>query len=107
MKADREGQKGYEGKAPSRNSSKAPREWQHFKIRYQAQRFNGQGEKTANVRFVKVIHNGIVIHENVELTGTTRSAAFEDEKALDPLMFQGDHGQVAVRNIHLKKYQEE
>lgn len=99
-----EGHKGYEGKAPSQNSSKAPGVWQHFKIIYQAPRFNGQGEKTANARFVKVIHNGIVIHENVELTGPTRSAAFEDEKALGPLMFQGDHGPVAVRNIRFKTY---
>ena len=96
--------KWYEGKAPSHNFSKAPGVWQQFKIIFQAPRFNGQGEKTANARFVKVIHNGEVIHENVEVTGPTRSAAFQDEKPLGPLMIQGDHGSVAVRNFRYKKY---
>ena len=37
-----------------------------------------------------------------ELTGPTRSAAFKDEKALGPLMLQGDHGPVAYRNLRIK-----
>jgi hypothetical protein len=59
------------------------------------------GKKTANAKFIKVIHNGQLIHENIEVTGPTRAAAFEDEKPLGPLMFQGDHGPIAYRNICL------
>ena len=68
---------------------------------FQAPRFDENGKKTANAKFVKVIHNGQVIHENVEVTGPTRAAAFADEKATGPLMFQGDHGPVAYRNLRV------
>jgi hypothetical protein len=75
-----EGRKGYEGHPPAQNVSRAPGLWQHFRIIFRAPRFNAQGQKIANARFVKVIHNGVTIHENVEVTGPTRSAAFTDEK---------------------------
>lgn len=91
--------KGFEGRAPARNAGKAPGAWQHFEIVFRAPRFDKTGRKTENARFVKVLLNGVVIHENVEVTGPTRSAAFEDERSLGPLMFQGDHGPVALRNI--------
>ena len=70
---------------------------------FRAPRFDKDGKKTANAVFVKVVHNGKIIHENVEVTGPTRSAAFRDEKPLGPLMLQGDHGPVAYRNIRLKE----
>jgi hypothetical protein len=93
---------GFQGKAPSVNASKAPGEWQTFDITFRAPRFDKDGKKTENARFVKVVHNGRTIHENVEVDGPTRSAAFPDEKALGPLMLQGDHGPVAFRNLRLK-----
>ena len=49
-----------------------------------------------------MLHNGQVIHENVEVSGPTRGAAFEDEKPTGPLMFQGDHGPVAYRDVRLQ-----
>lgn len=99
-----EGQKGYEGHAPAQNVSKAPGLWQHLKIVFRAPRFNGKGEKIADARFVKVIQNGVTLHENIGVTGPTRAAAFQDEKPLGPLMLQGDHGPVAFRNIRYKAY---
>jgi hypothetical protein len=99
-----EGRKGFEGHAPALNVSKAPGLWQHYKIIFKAPRFNDQGEKIANAVFVQVIHNGITIHENVSVSGPTRAAAFEDEKPLGPIMIQGDHGPVAIRNISYKAY---
>lgn len=99
-----EEKKGYEGHPPAQNLSKAPGLWQHYKILFRAPRFNEKGEKTENARFTKVIHNGVTVHENTELYGPTRAAAFEDEKPLGPLMIQGDHGPVAIRNIRYKVY---
>ncbi|QHV97255.1 3-keto-disaccharide hydrolase [Spirosoma endbachense] len=99
-----EGRKGYEGHPPAQNVSKAPGLWQHYKIVFRAPRFNEKGEKIANARFVKVIQNGVTIHENIEVTGPTRSAAFQDEKPMGPLMLQGDHGPVAIRTIKYKAY---
>ncbi len=95
--------KGYEGQAPRVNASKAPGEWQTFDVLFRAPRFDRSGKKIQNARFVKVTHNGKVIHENVEVTGPTRAAVYEnDEKPKGPLMLQGDHGPVAFRNLSLK-----
>jgi len=93
---------GFEGHAPRVNASKAPGEWQTFDVIFLAPRFDKGGKKTANAKFVKVVHNGIVVHENVEVTGPTRAAAYRDEKLTGPLMFQGDHGPVAYRNIRIR-----
>jgi len=95
--------RGYEGHAPRVNASKRPGEWQTFDVIFRAPRFDATGKKSENARFVKVLHNGKVIHENVEVTGPTRAAAYEsDEKAYGPLMLQGDHGPVAFRKLRLK-----
>jgi len=95
-------QGGYEGHAPRVNAAKKPGEWQTFDVVFRAPRFDSSGKKIENARFVKVIHNGVLIHENVEVTGPTRASHFTDEKPLGPLMLQGDHGPVAYRNIRLR-----
>jgi hypothetical protein len=92
----------YNTRAPSTNASKAPGEWQTFDVIFQAPRFDAAGKKTANARFVKVVHNGKVIHEDVEVKGPTTAALGGAETAEGPLMLQGDHGPVAFRNIRLK-----
>lgn len=95
--------KGYEGHPPRVNASRPPGEWQSFDIVFRAPRFDDKGNKIENARFVKVVHNGQVVQENVELTGPTRASLYEDEAPLGPLMLQGDHGPVAYRNVTLKK----
>ncbi len=94
---------GYEGHGPRVNASKAPGEWQTFDITFRAPRFDASGKKTENARFVKVVHNGKVIHENVSLNGPTRSPAFEKEGIAGPIILQGDHGPVAFRNIWIER----
>ncbi len=94
--------KGFEGRPPRVNASRPPGEWQTFDCVFRAPRFDAQGKKIANAKFVKVVHNGKVVHENVEVTGPTRAAAFGDEKPTGPLMLQGDHGPVAYRNLWLR-----
>lgn len=99
-----EGQRGIGGQAPRVNVAKAPGLWQHLKIDFRAPRFDENGEKIAPARFAKVTLNGVVVHRNVELTGPTRAAAFEDEVRRGPLMIQGDHGPVAIKNVRYKRY---
>jgi hypothetical protein len=94
--------KNVEGHSPRVNASKPPGEWQTFDITFRAPRFDADGKKTANAKVVKVVHNGKVIHENVELTGPTRATLWEDEKPTGPLRFQADHGPVAYRNLRVK-----
>ena len=95
--------KGFEGHPPRINASRPPGEWQSFDIFFRAPRFDSTGSKTENARFLKVVHNGELVHENVEVTGPTRAASFEDESATGPLMIQGDHGPVAFRNVRIRK----
>ena len=100
-----EGEKGYEGHAPRVNVARAPGVWQHLNVLFKAPRFDEQGNKTENARFERVMLNGVVIHENVEVTGPTRAAAHEDEVAAAPIMIQGDHGPVAFRNLNYRKFE--
>jgi len=91
------------GGAPPRvNASKAPGEWQTYDVIFRAPRFDANGNKTANARFEKVVWNGEVVHENVEVDGHTRAAMLTDEASTGPLLLQGDHGPVAYRNIILR-----
>jgi hypothetical protein len=94
--------KGWEGKAPSVNASKPPGEWQTFDVIFRAPRFAEDGSKTADAKFIKVVHNGKVIHENVTVNAPTTAPAFTDEKPSGPIMLQGDHGPVAYRNLRVK-----
>lgn len=94
-----------EGHKPKVNASKAAGEWQTFDIVFKAPRFDANGKKTANAKFVKVLQNGVVIHENVELNGVTRGAIggnLAKEVTVGPLRLQGDHGPVAFRNIRIR-----
>jgi Domain of Unknown Function (DUF1080) len=91
----------YNNAAPKVNACKKPGEWQKFVIEFQAPKFK-DGAKTANAQFIKVTLNDQVIHENVEVKGPTPSALTGKESATGPLMFQGDHGPVAFRNLVVK-----
>jgi hypothetical protein len=80
------------------NACKAPGEWQKYVIEFQAPKFEGEN-KVSNAKLVKVTLNDQVIHENVEITKSTGGALKGKESATGPLMFQGDHGPAAYRNI--------
>ncbi|MBA4186510.1 MAG: DUF1080 domain-containing protein [Planctomycetaceae bacterium] len=90
----------YKAAAPTTNASKKPGEWQKFVIEFQAPKFEGD-KKTVNAKFVKVTLNDTVIHENIEMKTQTPGGLTGKEAATGPLMFQGDHGPVAFRNIKI------
>ncbi|MGE3311775.1 MAG: DUF1080 domain-containing protein [Limisphaerales bacterium] len=96
-----EGDRGFEGAAPRVNASKPPGEWQRVDVVFRAPRFDKAGVKVENARFKKISLNGVLIHENVEVSGPTRSAYYQDEQPGGPLMAQGDHGPVAFRNVKI------
>lgn len=90
------------GAAPPKNPVyKKPGDWSQYKIEFQAPKFDASGSKVANARFLKVTLNGAVIHENVEMNGPTPGGVDGKEKPAGPLMFQGNHGAVAFRNIKI------
>jgi hypothetical protein len=92
----------YNTKAPSVNASKAPGEWQTLHVVFRAPRFGADGKKAENAKFVLVELNGQKIHENVEAPKATGGELPGGEKAKGPLLFQGDHGIVAYRNVKWK-----
>jgi hypothetical protein len=85
------------------NAFKAPGLWNHVEISFVAPRFDASGKKMSNARFAKITWNDQVIHQNVELLGSTRAAASSEEKALAPLLLQGDHGIVAYKNMRITR----
>ncbi len=91
----------YGARAPSVNAARAPGTWQKFVIDFVAPKFDADGKKTANARFVLMTLNGQVIHENVEMKGVTPGGLTGKERPTGPLMFQGNHGAVAFRNIKI------
>jgi hypothetical protein len=91
------------GVAPKVNAAKPAGEWQTLDIIFKAPRFDADGKKTANARFVKVVHNGQVIHENVDVEYPTGTAwRLKKEVAKGPLLLQADHGPVAFRNVRIR-----
>lgn len=99
-----EGERGYEGTAPTVNASLAPGLWQEFQVFFRAPRFDEEGTKVRNAKFEEVYLNGKLIHEDVELTGPTRGAVSQDETDFAPIRIQGDHGPVAFKNFRYKTY---
>ncbi len=92
----------YGGFAPPVNASKKPGEWQQYVIEWRAPKFDAAGKKTTNAEFVKVELNGKVLHQNLVMPGPTPGGVTGEEAAIGPLMFQGNHGPVAYRNIVVK-----
>ena len=94
---------GFEGRRPRINAGRAPGLWQSLRIVFDAPKFDETGQKIQHARFSQVVLNGTTVQENVTVTGPTRAAGFTDEVPEGPLMIQGDHGSIALRNIRYRK----
>lgn len=93
-----------EGSPPRVNAAKPPGEWQTLDIIFQAARFNEAGEKAAHAKFVKVVHNGLVIQENEEVPYACGPNWDRKQFPQGPIIIQGDYGPIAVRNIGVKEW---
>lgn len=91
----------YGAAPPKVNASTAPGTWQHFVIEFTAPKFDEDGKKIANAKFVKITLNGKVVQEDVEMQGPTPGGWEGKEAPTGPIMFQGNHGSVAYRNIRV------
>ncbi len=91
-----------DGTPPRVNAARRPGEWQTLDVVFRAPRFDESGKKLKNARFEKVVLNGQLIHENVEMKTATGHAWHLKEVARGPILLQGDHGPVAFRNIRVK-----
>lgn len=90
----------YNVKAPDRNMCKKPGQWQSYDITFIAARFAKEDrhpKKTKNAR-VTVLHNGVVIHSDVEIPHKTGAGQPEGAEA-GAILLQ-DHGyKVRFRNV--------
>ncbi|MHB1298246.1 MAG: 3-keto-disaccharide hydrolase [Gemmatimonadaceae bacterium] len=89
---------------PRLNVSRAPGEWQSFDIEFRAPRFGADGALASPARLT-VLHNGVLVHDDVALLGPTSHrvrARYEAHAAALPVKLQ-DHGhRVHFRNIWLQ-----
>jgi hypothetical protein len=84
--------------APKVNMCLPPLTWQTYDIDFTAAKYDAEGKKTANAR-ITVKHNGVVIHENQELPGSTAAAPKKKENTPGPLYLQNHGNPVRYRNI--------
>ncbi len=91
----------YGASPPRVNASKKPGEWQKYVIDFRAPKFDSSGQKT-EARLLRVELNGQVLHEKLVMEKQTPGGVTGREEPPGPLMFQGNHGPVAYRNIIVK-----
>lgn len=93
----------YKQRMPLVNATKAPGEWQTYDIIWTAPRFNADGILVSKAR-VTVLHNGVLVQNNVELDGPTEFIGLPKYKAHGPgpIVLQDHNDPVSFRNIWIR-----
>jgi Domain of Unknown Function (DUF1080) len=96
----------YDQAPPMVNACRPPGQWQTYDILFHAPRFDEAGRRIARPR-VSVLQNGIWIHDDVEIDGSTTASMNTDPREPGPIMLQ-DHGNpVRYRNVWLRPLREQ
>ena len=95
----------YKQHIPLVNACRPPGKWQTYDIYFTAPRFN-KDKTIKSPAYITVVHNGILIHNHVELKGPTRFIGqpeweYHEEKL--PLMLQDHSNPVSFRNIWIRE----
>ncbi|HOC69156.1 MAG TPA: DUF1080 domain-containing protein [Candidatus Hydrogenedentes bacterium] len=91
----------YQFAVPAVDAVLPPLQWQTYDITFTAPEFDTAGNKIKNAR-IHVLHNGLLIHDDVELASGTPGGISDQEAAAGSLLLQ-DHGNpVRFRNIWFK-----
>lgn len=95
----------YKQHIPLANATRPPGEWQTYDIIFTAPTFDDSG-MIESAAYVTVIHNGVLIQNNVELAGPTvyiGEPSYEAHDSALPITLQ-DHGNpVSFRNIWVRR----
>jgi hypothetical protein len=97
----------YKQRPPMVNVSRKPGEWQSYDIVFEAPRFK-EG-KLARPAVVTVIHNGVLVHNHVELLGVTaydRPPEYTPHAEKLPLVLMYHGNPVRFRNIWIREFRE-
>ena len=93
---------------PLVNASRPPAQWQTYDIIFHGPRFSGN--KLLRPARVTILHNGVLVQDNVELTGPTAHGErppYKPGPDKGPLQLQ-DHGDpLRYRNIWIRELHEE
>lgn len=82
---------------PAENMCLPPLVWQTYDIDFTAAKFDADGKKTKNA-VITLKHNGIVVHDAVEIDGPTGGGQAESATP-GPIQLQGHGNPVFYRNI--------
>ncbi len=89
----------YGQKDPDANAIKPPEQWNTYDITFRAPRFDAEGKVTEKPR-ITVLHNGIRIHNNVEIEAKNTVAGFDGpQPKTGPILLQNHGNPVRFRNI--------
>lgn len=89
---------------PLVNAARKPGEWQSYDIVWEAPRF--QGEKTLKPAYVTVFHNGVLLHNHVEVLGPMahrQAPVYKPHVEEESLMLQNHGSLVRYRNIWIRR----
>jgi len=95
----------YKQHIPLANACRKPGKWQTYDIIFTAPRFNEDGRVTHPAR-VTVLHNGVLVQNNVEIWGTIQFVGlpqYKEHGMKEPIVLQ-DHGDlVSFRNVWVRE----
>ncbi|MFG0335983.1 MAG: DUF1080 domain-containing protein [Maioricimonas sp. JB049] len=89
----------YKTRSPDINMCLPPLQWQTYDIDFTAARFDASGNKVADARLT-VWHNGVVIHNDVEIPNKTGAGRPEGPDPI-PTLLQDHSNPVVFRNLWL------
>ncbi|MCY2955175.1 MAG: DUF1080 domain-containing protein [Planctomycetota bacterium] len=75
-----------------------PLTWQTYDIDFTAPMFDADGKKTRNATLT-VKHNGVLIHDRVQVPGPTTAAPYKESPDAGPIYLQNHGNPVRFRNI--------
>jgi len=83
--------------APAVNAALPPGEWQTYDITFKAPHFDETGKKVENA-VMTVLHNGVLIHDNVVLPKLCPGGISSEEAETGPIYLQNHGNPVRYRN---------
>lgn len=95
----------YRQQSPEVNMCLPPLTWQSYDIWFRAARWDDEGQKVGNAR-ITVVHNGVAVHDQREITAKTGAGQPEGPQPLT-ILFQNHGDPVVFRNVWIVELEPE
>jgi len=93
--------------APKVNMCFPPLRWQTYDITFRAPRFGPDGKVVEPATFLKLVHNGVTIHENIKAPRSTERSKPGGEVKAGPIRLQNHGHPVRFRNFWIVELKDE